>query len=109
MTSDDRPATYHRAPDPGEQPIDQQQHDALAAARASGYDAKPPDARDEAARAVVRAVTRPGPAPHLHRAQVDRLAAEWPTLAAAVAALLHAHGAEVPPRWCSMDVSRWSR
>jgi hypothetical protein len=44
---------------------------------------RPPDLID----AVARAWLDPGPRPDVHAAAVAKLRAEWPTLAAAVAAL----------------------
>jgi DNA-binding IclR family transcriptional regulator len=48
---------------------------------------------------IIRAITVPGPAPHVHEQQIQRLAREWPTLAQSLAVLLKERGLSVPPAW----------
>lgn len=44
--------------------------------------------RDDAVHAVIEAVTNEGPQPTYHRAQLERLRHEWPTLWQALHALI---------------------
>jgi hypothetical protein len=65
------------------------------AARASAP-SMTPDAEKER---VIAAIVNPGRSPAYHAEQVVRLAAEWPTLASALAALLRKTSTNVPQAW----------
>lgn len=49
--------------------------------------------------AVLNAIRKPGPAPHIHQAQMERLAREWPTLARTLATLMREQGVTPPIEW----------
>jgi hypothetical protein len=51
---------------------------------------------------IIRAVLDAGRSPVEHERQMERLRAEWPTLAGGIAALLVERGHRVPPPWAAM-------